>query len=100
MVIYTNWFIPKRFAAYTIGVLILIRPKYKNDKGLLEHEKVHVRQFLHLKKSWGLTAEVEAYREQLKYYEDDRSWLFARHLASLYGFSITMEEAHEELTHG
>ena len=56
---------------------VRIRKGYENDRGLLEHEKVHVWQFwrtlgLHpflylLSKRYRLTAEVEAYREQLRW---------------------------------
>lgn len=37
-VFYTNRFIPKKFGASTYGIFVFIRPKYKNDEGLLEHE--------------------------------------------------------------
>ena len=33
------------FAATTKGPFIKVLPKYKDDAGLLEHEKVHVRQW-------------------------------------------------------
>lgn len=37
--------IPAKFGGESCGPLIKIRPKYAADKGLLEHEKVHVRQW-------------------------------------------------------
>ena len=55
---------------------VRIRKGYENDKGLLEHEKVHVWQFwrtfgLHsllylISKRYRLKAEVEAYKVQLE----------------------------------
>lgn len=46
MIIYTNYFIPPQHHACTRGPIIFIRPEYRNDKGLLTHEKVHRRQWL------------------------------------------------------
>ncbi|PAA31740.1 hypothetical protein CJU73_01520 [Pseudomonas fragi] len=37
--------ISAKFGDESCGPLIKIRPKYAADKGLLEHEKVHVRQW-------------------------------------------------------
>lgn len=102
-VIYTNRFIPSRYSGFTLGPLILIRPKNRDDVGLLEHEKVHVRQFWRtlglsgigymFSKRLRLKAEVEAYREQLKHYAVDRKPLFAHYLATKYNLGITQEEA-------
>lgn len=102
-VIYTNRFIPAIYAGRTIGPIILIRPSHKDDKGLLEHEKVHVRQFWRtlglfgipyfLSKKYRLKYELEAYKEQLKYYTTDKKQLFAQHLANKYDLNITQEEA-------
>lgn len=41
---YTNE-LPDQFGGLASGPLIKIRPKYASDQGLLEHEKVHVRQW-------------------------------------------------------
>lgn len=102
-VIYTNRFIPAIYAGRTIGPIVLIRPEYKSDTGLLEHEKVHVRQFWRtlglfgipylLSKKYRLKYELEAYKEQLKYYTTDKKALFASHLATKYNLNITQEEA-------
>lgn len=40
-----------------------------------------------------LKAEVEAYKEQLKFYKDDRTNLFAGFISTKYGLNITKEEA-------
>jgi hypothetical protein len=107
MIFFTNRFIPKGFAGATRGLLIFIRPTYRDDKGLLEHEKVHRRQWLRtlglhsllylFVPDYKFRAEVEAYREQLKHYPDDRSQLFARYIANDYGLSVTEQEALDAL---
>lgn len=83
---------------------IRIRPKYRNDVGILEHEKTHVRQFfrtcgLHgqlLRFRWyRLRAEVEAYREQLKHRNNVLQ--LATRLAVYYDLDITIKEAVELL---
>jgi len=64
-------------AGYAKGYKIYILNKYKNDVGILEHEKTHVRQwfyfltfpfsFLYSNFKWfKLWAEVQAYKVQLK----------------------------------
>jgi len=68
---------PDGIAGYAKAWFIRIRPQYRDDVGILKHEEIHVKQFyrslgfsnlMHtlLKKS-KLRAEVEAYREQLKW---------------------------------
>ncbi|MQT57163.1 hypothetical protein GHO41_07345 [Pseudomonas sp. FSL R10-0399] len=37
--------LPEQFGGLASGPLIRIRPKYKDDTGLIEHEKTHVRQW-------------------------------------------------------
>lgn len=105
LVIPTDIFIPKRFAAYTYGFLILVRPKHKDDMPLIEHEKVHVRQFWRyfgmsgllymFSKKYRLKFEVEAFRRQLELVREPQSAkkLFAFYLASNYNLDITKEEA-------
>jgi hypothetical protein len=104
VILYTN-LVPKPHAAYTIGPLILIRPEYRDDIGLLEHERTHVRQFwanpLRYSLSffvadWRLEYEVEAYREQLKHSPNDRL-TFAGYLVDRYKLDITIDEALEKL---
>lgn len=102
-VFYTNNLIPDKFGAKTVGPFILMRPQYKNDTGLLEHEKVHVRQFwstlglfgipYYFSKKYRLKYELEAYKEQLKYYAIDKRSLFAYYLSTKYNLNITQEEA-------
>lgn len=106
IVFYTDRLIPKQFAGYTRGPVIFIRPEYKNDKGLLEHEKVHVKQFwrtfgLHgliyrISKSYRLKCELEAYSVQLNY-SPNAADTFARFIAEKYDLDITQAEAKEAL---
>lgn len=51
-ILYTDKIPPKRFAGITNLNIIRIQPKYKQDKGLLEHELTHVKQFY---RSFGLS---------------------------------------------
>lgn len=108
IVFYTDRLIPERFAGYTFGPVILIRPAYRSDRGLLEHERVHVAQFWRsfglmgigylLSRSYRLLCEVEAYREQLTWYKDDRAATFARFLVDKYDLGITFPQALNLLT--
>lgn len=107
-VFYTDRFIPKRYDAYTIGPLVLIRPHQIRNRGLLEHERVHVRQFWRtlglvglgrlVSKRYRLACEVEAYREQLKWTGPAQTVTFAYYLCRNYGLDITREQAMKELT--
>ena len=106
---------PDNFAGYARAWFIRIRPAYKDDKGLHEHELEHVRQFwrtlgfhglLYLvSKKYKLNAEVEAYQEQLKYapattnIEHYRK-LYAQYISEDYGLDITPAEAEIKLTGG
>lgn len=101
MIIYTDRFIPKKHGAITLGFIVLIRPKYKSDIGLIEHEKIHIEQWkrtfglfwiLYCFKKWRLKYEVEAYKVQLKYSPNDID-LFSYYLSHNYRLSITQEEA-------
>jgi hypothetical protein len=109
-VIYTNnnWLIPKKYAGVTRLFLVFIRPQYRNDVGLLQHELTHVRQFYKIpligaylyrfSRKYRLHCELEAYREQLKHYQQDHSWLFAGYISKKYNLDISIEEAHRLLT--
>ena len=100
---YTDRFVPQGAAGCCRAFVIFIRPKYKHDRGLLEHEKVHRRQwlrtlglhsFLYLfVPEYKLAAEVEAYKEQACYYNDDRRPKFAGFISRNYGLEVTEEAA-------
>ena len=110
VVFYTNWFIRKWAAGLAIGPLVFIRPRAKEDEGLLQHELVHVRQFWRtfgfhlimypLSKKYRLKSEVEAYCASLKYSQHSLDYFieyFAEVIATKYRLKITKEEAIELL---
>lgn len=102
MIIYTSRLVPKGFAAITLGFIILIRPQYRGDVGLLAHERVHVRQWRDswgmfwprylLSRRWRCDYEVEAYREQLKHSPECLE-LFAGYLARNYRLGLSVDVA-------
>lgn len=89
---------------------IYLRPKYVDDRGILEHEKYHVQEFyktlgfhalLYLcSKAYRLRSEVGAYKEQLLYppYTPGNKEMFARFISEDYGLNITKDEALRLLT--
>jgi hypothetical protein len=111
-VIYTNWFIPKRFDAYNLIIVCLIRPEFKYDKGLHDHEYVHYLQwkrhpftfpFMYLfNKTYRYCMEVEAYAAQLVWYEgrpnvDAKAKQFASLICNNYGLEDHTEDYTEQL---
>ncbi|MDW3684996.1 hypothetical protein RA280_25245 [Cupriavidus sp. CV2] len=102
----SRWLIPRGFDGFAPGPLILVRPGVSH--ALIEHEKVHVRQFwrwcglmgvLYLASPrWRLRFELEAYREQLRHCEPGAAHHFARMLARHYRLGITQEQAYRLLT--
>jgi hypothetical protein len=84
------------------GPVIRIAKSHADDAGLLAHELTHVKQFyrtlgLHgllylLSKRYRLAAEVEAYREQLKY-SPENAELFAEFIADRYNLGTSKQEA-------
>jgi hypothetical protein len=87
--------------AVTNGIRIRIRPKYRDDMGILEHELEHVRQCYRFWEGMShLDREVAAYRLQLTCYPDtpdEHQWrkqLFATFLSSGYpDFVISADDA-------
>lgn len=100
-VIYTND-IPEGFAGTARLWFIKIRPSRKDDAGLLEHEKEHVRQFWRFSlfhclaygrlDRYTLWCEVRAYRKQLEYSPGDLE-KYAGFICEKYGLNLTKEEA-------
>lgn len=102
----SNLVIPKVYGAMTRGCFIFVRPEFKENYALIEHEKVHVKQFwksfgLHpfrynLSKDYRLKCEVEAYKRQLEYLNFDQASkvYFAKYLAENYGLDISFDEAY------
>ena len=104
-VFYTDLLIPERFAGMTLGPFVFIRPSYKDDIGLLNHELTHVKQFwknplmgllYQFSKKYRLQYEAEAYNTQLKY-APSRLDLFAGYLVSNYNLQITLDEARQAI---
>lgn len=106
LVHYTEKFIKPQHGGISLACFVFIRPKYKNDNGLLQHELTHSKQFyrnpLHLflykfSDKYKLKAEVEGYKVQLDYYpnlnRNDLIDLFAGFIADRYGLKISKEEA-------
>ena len=103
MIFYTDRFVPASARGCCRGFVIFVRPQYKDDRGLLEHEKVHRRQWLRtlglhsllylFVPEYKLAAEVEAFKEQSHYYNDDRLPYFAKIIATRYGLNVTEENA-------
>jgi hypothetical protein len=106
MTFYTTRFIKKPHAGTTYGPFIFIKPEYKDDIGLLAHEREHVAQwfctfglhslFYRLSERYRLWSEVRAYRVQLKH-SPGREELFASFIAERYKLKITQQEALELL---
>jgi len=96
--------LPKTFGGMAIGPVILILERLRDDEGICQHELMHVRQWLwtlgmlpilyYFIPQFKLWCEVQAYRKQLQYYADDRSWRFAGFIATKYSLNITQAEAH------
>lgn len=104
---YTDKGIPEGYGGVASAWFIKIRPKYRNDEGILRHELVHVHQFwrtfgLHALLGWWdsyrLKCELEAYREQLRWppataNPEHYRQVYAGFIATKYGLDITQEEA-------
>ena len=63
--IYTDKLIPDKFGAVSFGPVTLIRPKYKDDKGLHEHEATHFAQWATLT-AIGPVSAIVAYGAQIE----------------------------------
>lgn len=111
-VVYTDKLIFKRFNAMTIGFLVLIRPKFKDDVGIHKHELIHVGRFwknplLHwafysFSQKVRLAEEVEAYKEQLKWPPATRDPIrfkeaYAGFISDKYRLKVTKNEVYELL---
>lgn len=103
LVFYTNRFIPGRFAGVCVGPLILIRPEYRGDKGLLAHEKEHRRQWLStfgihsvlyaISKKYRLKSEAKAYARQVEASSIKNLNTFASYIVAKYSLGISLEDA-------
>lgn len=109
-VIYTDS-LPKHVGGrQCFGFFSKIRPKYKDDIGLHEHEYTHFKQTWRLlwlphivltifSKKYRMHIESEAFAEQLKHSDNkvrDLNW-FSQMLATRYGIGCTIEEARKAI---
>jgi hypothetical protein len=92
-------------------MIVRIRPEYKEDKGLLEHELEHCRQnikslFLHpvlycLFSGYRYLKEIDAYAWQLTFYKEDRvsalAVKFSEYISEWYRIDITAPQAYHSL---
>lgn len=82
---------------------IIIKPKYKDDMGLLKHELKHEEQFKNnmfhslrykFNRSYRLECELEAYKEQIKEYKykniEQCSWIIDA-LVNKYDLKVTVK---------
>lgn len=118
LVFYTNRFVGTGNAGNSYGPLVFIRPEYKDDNGLLEHEFQHSRIFWRslgfqslmylLSDAAKLAQEVECYKVQIKVTVEERklngaqieslTLKFAGFIANDYGLSVTTATALRLLT--
>ena len=102
---YTDANMKENVGGYARFWFVRIRPKYKDDFGILQHELIHVaywwkygvigRLLYKFSKKWRLSEEVDAYREQLKYASDQERYrdMYAGFISKNYGVDVTQEEA-------
>ena len=108
--IYTEKFVGMGGNTYFLGPLcfILIRPKYKNDEGLHNHEMTHVKQhwstyWMHHFKykdsdKYRLEAESEAYAVQYGSYPDKRHFdLFVEYMMEKYQLAFCQKTIESSL---
>jgi hypothetical protein len=109
--------VPEEFGAYCKYPLlprwgtcrITIRPKYKGDNGLLEHELEHVRQYnrnlfhalmYKYSASYRYQCELDAYRLQVRIYNytdiNQAGWIISA-LCNKYGFMIRYSRAKRDV---
>jgi len=96
--------LPSGFGGMAHGPVIRILERLRGDEGIRQHELTHVKQwvctlgllglFYYFIPKFRLWCEVQAYKKQMKYYADDRSWRFAESIATKYRLDITQEQAH------
>ena len=100
-------FIQKRFSAFVFAFIIFVRPAHKDNQALIEHEKVHVRQFwrtfcthpiwYNFNKAYRLRSEVEGYAVQIKVREtlgkSPDFERYAKYISKHYNLDVSAEEA-------
>lgn len=102
-VVYSDRLVPDGSAGCARGPVVFIRPGRRGDRGLLMHERTHVKQWWRsaglmslrykFSRTHRLAYEVEAYREQARHYPEDRRRVFAEFIASSYDLNVTADQA-------
>lgn len=108
LIFYTDS-LPVEMGGRTVACVVRIRPKYRDDEGLLHHELTHVAQWwsmlgifhslLYRFCAWyRLDCEVEAYKVQMRHRDRNGQFLSLHDAASFllwprYEFDITLEQA-------
>lgn len=109
--IFTEKFLPQGRAGQCYGIFNVIKPASRGDKGIIEHELVHSRQWyrglgvfhwLRYKYSWAYRyrAELQAYAVQLTHYDEfsvSRMMLFAKYISETYDLPIKYDLAFSDL---
>lgn len=102
----TNLFVPKRFKAYTVGFVILVRPEFRDNKGLMAHELVHVAQFwrnplmgwfYRFSVKHRYKYELEAHQAQYRH-SPELAVFLANNLTDNYNLKITFQQAYLAIT--
>ncbi len=108
-VIRTRW-LPGNIVGLSLGIAVLIDPRYFEDEPTLRHELIHCRQFwrnglvIHFFRYWcskpyRLAMEVEAFREELAWipreHYDHRLEAFATALTDSYGLKLAQNQARQ-----
>jgi hypothetical protein len=100
-----------RIAGFSTGPYVRIKKGYENDKGLIEHELVHSKQFYRLPiihwlmylllPTYRYKCEIEAYREQLRHYPNEDkerlSYKFAMFIVNDYKLNVKFDKTLEAL---
>jgi hypothetical protein len=108
-VIYKSWLMAKwQTGRVLFGCIIQIRPELKEDKGLLQHELEHIKQWqkrwlthpilYRFSKKYRLQCEAAAYKVQVDVSDNPfRLLIAARSLSLRYNLGITEAEAEQAI---
>jgi len=113
------WFFPviviyktlSKWAGKSFGPIVIIDPKYKDDRGLLEHELHHSKQayvtlflfalFYKFSARVRYLSEIAAYRVQVEFYSitkrSKKEALFASFIATKYDLNVSVEATLKDL---
>ncbi len=107
LIIFSDKLLPESASAYSYVVVVVIRPRERDNELILAHELIHCRQFFrtlglhaplyYFSKKYRLKAELEAYRVQVaaKGYSDTIIAWVVRMLRENYDLSMSGKEIGE-----